>query len=98
MMAAIWFGSLWALYPLVRSHSGTTAATLLKAFSARASAMIAMLLGSAAILVWLQLQDISDFLQTGYGLLLTIKITLAWISMDVSRPNIFHLNPVYPII
>jgi WD40 repeat protein len=26
------------------------------------------------------------------------SVALAWISMDVSRPNIFHLNPVYPII
>jgi copper transport protein len=93
MMAALWFGSLWALYRLARSHSVSAAAGLLQAFSTRATGMITVLLTSAAILVWLQLEQIGDFLQTGYGLLLSVKITLVALLLLLAAANRWWLTP-----
>jgi copper transport protein len=83
----------WPLLIALRRLPAAAAAALLEMFSRYALAMAAMLVVAGAVLVFLQLNAPSDFIDTAYGQRLGLKLMAVCGLLGLAAVNRFVLTP-----
>jgi copper transport protein len=93
LCAAFWLGALWPLLIAVRRLRAAQAAAVLETFSHYALAMVAMLVVAGTVLVFLQLNALSDLIDTAYGQRLGLKLMAVCGLLGLAAVNRFMLTP-----
>lgn len=93
LMAGLWFGALWVLLPLTSRGPDETTVQVLKQFSRRASIIVIVLLGCAAILGWYQLGSVSALFESDYGNWLLLKTGLVSLVLILAALNRWRFTP-----
>jgi copper transport protein len=84
---AFWFAALHPLAHAAKMLEPVAAGQLLEHFSARAIWVVALLVLSGVVVSWVQVQGISAFVTTDYGIRLLIKIGLVLVVIGLALLN-----------
>ncbi len=92
---AVWLGGLVGLVLALRALAGREelAATTLARFSTLAGGLLLAVAAAGTVLAWRILGSWSGFVDTGYGVLLLVKIGLALVVAGLGAWNRFRLLP-----
>lgn len=90
--AATWLGALVPLLRILRNRSSDQGLLALARFSRWITPMVAVLVLSGGILIWLQLDHISDLWRTRYGWVLSAKLVLVLALLAVAACNRWRLT------
>ncbi len=92
---AVWLGGLVGLVLALRALAGREqlAATTLTRFSTLAGGLLLAIAAAGTVLAWRILGSWSAFVDTGYGVLLLVKIGLALVVAGLGAWNRFRLLP-----
>ena len=83
-----WVGGLWAIVPFV----GESNFTVIKRYSALATASVVMLIVSGAAAAYVRMNSFSDFWTSPYGRLVLIKVILFTVLLAIARRIRVHVG------
>jgi copper transport protein len=90
---AYWVGALAPLATMARRRAGTLS-YVLNRFSAAAVPVVGMLVLTGLGLAVIQLESFGALIETGYGILLSIKLVLVALLLALAALNRFYLTPI----
>ncbi len=95
VVGSVWLGGLVALALVLPDLAarGTVGAEVLARFSGVAAGLLAVLVGTGALLTWRIVGSWAALVDTGYGRLLLVKGGIAAVAMGVAAWNRFSLLP-----